>query len=87
MHLISLQFLSDTSFHRFYFHLQDRLQEEFSQQLKIWTQSTRSVLYNRRAAEHWCAARPVPWQGSPVPPGRGAPAIRRGPTIYIVLVS
>jgi len=67
MHLISLQFLSDTSFHRFYFHLQDRLQEEFSQQLKILTQSTRSVRHNR------CAARPVPWQGSPLPPGRGAP--------------
>jgi len=29
----------------------------------------------------------VPWQGSPYPPVGGAPIIRRGPTIYIVLVS
>jgi len=29
----------------------------------------------------------VPWQGSPVPPGRGVPTIRRGPTIYIVSAS
>jgi len=30
---------------------------------------------------------PVPWQGSPVPPGLGALTIHRGPTLYIVLVS
>ena len=29
----------------------------------------------------------VPWQGSPVPPGRGGPTIRSDPTIYIVIVS
>jgi len=29
----------------------------------------------------------VPWQGSPVPSGRGGATIRRGPTMYIVLVS
>ena len=31
--------------------------------------------------------RAVPWQGSPVPPVGGVPTIRRGPTMYIVLIS
>ena len=29
----------------------------------------------------------MPWQGSPVSPGRGGATIRRGPTMYIVLVN
>jgi len=39
--------------------------------------------HGRRIDGSWV----VSWQGSPVSPGRGNPTIRRGPIIYIVLVS